>query len=174
MNQDKLKNLITDIPFQLSTWKVMKLNLSYNRCASTWLSKLCRTKWTHILTLIDMSVTVGTNKKTLKTEKGRLSFLFPEIATVSSSYELSPRDKCERKCSISKSPFTAKGWVLAKLGRPLKNFLALMVATLISNMIGRVINEVVLRQNRPLGAVYPIVYINCIVVKVRNMQCVIN
>ena len=47
-------------------------------------------------------------------------------------------------------------------------------ATLISNVTGRVINEVIQWQNRPLDAVYPVVFMDCIVVKVRDNQRVVN
>lgn len=47
-------------------------------------------------------------------------------------------------------------------------------ATLISNVTNRVINEVIQWQNRPLDPIYPIVYMDCIVVKVKDNQRVIN
>ena len=47
-------------------------------------------------------------------------------------------------------------------------------ATLISNVTNRIIDEVVQWQNRPLDPVYPIVFMDCIVVKVRDNQRVIN
>ena len=47
-------------------------------------------------------------------------------------------------------------------------------ATLISNVTGRVINEVIQWQNRPLDVVYPVVFMDCIVVKVRENQRVVN
>ena len=46
--------------------------------------------------------------------------------------------------------------------------------TLISNVSNRVINEVIQWQNRPLDSIYPIVYMDCIVVKVKDNQKVIN
>ena len=46
-------------------------------------------------------------------------------------------------------------------------------ATLISNVTGRAINEVIQWQNRPLDAVYPVVFMDCIVVKVRDNQRVL-
>ena len=47
-------------------------------------------------------------------------------------------------------------------------------ATLIGNVTNRVINEVIQWQNRPLDPIYPIVYMDCIVVKVKDNQRVIN
>jgi putative transposase len=47
-------------------------------------------------------------------------------------------------------------------------------ATLISNVTDAVMDEVRQWQSRPLEAVYPIVYVDCLVVKVRENQRVIN
>ena len=46
--------------------------------------------------------------------------------------------------------------------------------TLISNVTNAVIEQVIEWQSRPLDAVYPIVYLDCIVVKVRQDKQVIN
>ena len=47
-------------------------------------------------------------------------------------------------------------------------------ATLISKVTERVIDEVHAWQNRPLDSVYPIVYLDCIVLKIRHDKRVIN
>lgn len=47
-------------------------------------------------------------------------------------------------------------------------------AILISNVTSRVINEVIQWQNRPLDTVYPVVFMDGIVVKVRGYQRVVN
>ena len=47
-------------------------------------------------------------------------------------------------------------------------------ATLISKVTDAVIDQVTQWQNRPLDAFYPIVYLDCIVVKVRHNNTVIN
>jgi putative transposase len=46
--------------------------------------------------------------------------------------------------------------------------------TFISNITEAVIDEVRQWQNRPLAAVYPILYVDCLVVEVRENQRVIN
>jgi putative transposase len=46
--------------------------------------------------------------------------------------------------------------------------------TFISNVTEAVLDEVRQWQNRPLQAVYPIVYVDCLVVKVRENQRIIN
>ena len=47
-------------------------------------------------------------------------------------------------------------------------------ATLISRVTDAVIEQVVKWQSRPLDAVYPIVYLDCMVVKIRQDKRVIN
>ena len=47
-------------------------------------------------------------------------------------------------------------------------------ATLISKVTDRVLNTVIEWQSRPLEAVYPIVYLDCIVLKIRHNKRVIN
>jgi transposase-like protein len=47
-------------------------------------------------------------------------------------------------------------------------------ATLISNVTDAVIDRVTEWQSRPLGAIYPIVYLDCIVLKIRQDKQVIN
>ncbi len=42
--------------------------------------------------------------------------------------------------------------------------------TLISNVTDAVIDEVKQWQNRPLDAVYPIVFLDCLVIKVRDKR----
>lgn len=49
-----------------------------------------------------------------------------------------------------------------------------MSATLISRVTDRVLEEITQWQSRPLGAIYPIVYLDCIVIKIRDNLRVIN
>ena len=44
----------------------------------------------------------------------------------------------------------------------------------ISNVTEAIIEDVKAWQNRPLESVYPIVFFDCIVVKVREDKCIIN
>lgn len=46
--------------------------------------------------------------------------------------------------------------------------------TLVSKVTERVIDQVIEWQNRPLNAIYPIVYLDCIVLKIRENKRVIN
>ncbi len=47
-------------------------------------------------------------------------------------------------------------------------------ATLISKVTDRVIDQITAWQSRPLDAVYPIVYLDCIVIKILDNMRVIN
>ncbi|SUA67611.1 Transposase and inactivated derivatives [Oligella urethralis] len=47
-------------------------------------------------------------------------------------------------------------------------------ATLIRHITDKVIDELTEWQNRPLGAIYPIVYLDCIVLKLRENQRIVN
>ena len=47
-------------------------------------------------------------------------------------------------------------------------------ATLIRHITDKVIDELTEWQNRPLGAIYPIVYLDCIVLKVGEHQRTVN
>jgi transposase-like protein len=47
-------------------------------------------------------------------------------------------------------------------------------ATLVSQVTDRVLEAVAEWQKQPLDAVYPIVYLNCIVLKVRHNKRVVN
>ena len=44
----------------------------------------------------------------------------------------------------------------------------------ISNVTDKVIEEVVAWQNRPLDSMYPVLYLDCLVVKVRENNQIIN
>ncbi|STY81671.1 Transposase and inactivated derivatives [Moraxella veridica] len=46
--------------------------------------------------------------------------------------------------------------------------------SVISLVTDTVMTDIIAWQNRPLDAVYPIVYLDCIVVKIRQDSCIIN
>lgn len=69
----------------------------------------------------------------------------------------------------------SKGMSTREIGETIKELYDVDVsATLISNVTNRIIDEVIQWQNRPLDPVYPIVFMDCFVVKVRDNQRVIN
>jgi putative transposase len=55
-----------------------------------------------------------------------------------------------------------------------QNYSAEVSATLISNVTNAVIDRVTEWQSRPLDAIYPIVYLDCIVLKIHQDKQVIN
>lgn len=69
----------------------------------------------------------------------------------------------------------ARGMTVRDIQAQLEEMYGVEVSsTLISNVTDAVIDEVKMWQSRPLEAVYPIVYFDCLVVKVRENQRVIN
>ena len=69
----------------------------------------------------------------------------------------------------------AQGATTREISNQLKEIYEVEVSpTLISNITDAIIEDVVEWQNRPLEPVYPIVYLDCIVVKVRQDKRVIN
>ncbi len=118
----------------------------------------------------------GYNSKTLKTDSGEL-----EIET--------PRDRdSEFKPLIVKKgqrrlpgfdqkilTFYAKGQTTKGIGDTLKEMYGVDVShSLISQVTDSVIEEVEQWQNRPLDNLYPIIYLDCIVVKVHQDKRVIK
>ncbi|SUA49256.1 Transposase and inactivated derivatives [Oligella urethralis] len=73
------------------------------------------------------------------------------------------------------SPLYAKGMTTREIADTLQEFYDVDVsATLISHVTDKVIDELTEWQNRPLDAIYPIVYLDCIVLKVRENQRIVN
>lgn len=118
----------------------------------------------------------GTTKKRLKGQHGEV-----EVAT--------PRDRA----GTFEPQFVRKGQtrltqmdnqILALYGKGLSTrdiadafkemYDADVSATLISKVTDRVLDTVIEWQNRPLDPVYPIVYLDCIVLKIRQNKSVIN
>jgi len=52
-----------------------------------------------------------------------------------------------------------------EISETIKQLYDVDVSAALSNVPARVINEVIQWQNRPLDAVYPVVFMDCIVVK---------
>jgi len=71
--------------------------------------------------------------------------------------------------------FYAQGMTTREIVAPFNDkYGADVLATLISKVTAAVIEQVVEWQVRPLDAIYPIVYLDCIVVKLRQDKQVIN
>lgn len=118
----------------------------------------------------------GSSKKTLKTEKGPIPISVPRDRDGSFEPKIVPKGQT-RTGVLDDQIITlySKGMSTREISETIKELYDVDVsATLISNVTNRIIDEVVQWQNRPLDPVYPIVFMDCIVVKVRDNQRVIN
>jgi putative transposase len=68
----------------------------------------------------------------------------------------------------------ARGMSVRDIQAQLQEMYGVVSPTLISNVTDAVIDEVKQWQNRPLDVVYPIVFLDCLVIKVRDNGRVIN
>ena len=118
----------------------------------------------------------GKSRKTLKEEKGtfdisvprdRNSFFQPEL--------IKPGQTRSGIIDEQIIALYAKGMTTHEIAEMIKQLYDVDVsATLISHVTDRVIEEVVQWQARPLDALYPIVYLDCIVLKIRDGKQVKN
>lgn len=118
----------------------------------------------------------GSSKKTLKTEKGPISISVPRDRQ--SSFTPQIVEKGQTRTGVLDEQIIAlysKGMSTREISETIKELYDVDVsATLISNVTHRIMDEVLQWQNRPLDSIYPIVFLDCIVVKVRDNQRVIN
>ena len=118
----------------------------------------------------------GYSIKTLQTEDGQLELKTPRDRNNDFEPEL-VKKKQRRFVSMSdKILFLyAQGMTTREIVTALKDLYdAEVSATLISRVTDAVIDQVVEWQSRPLDPVYPIVYLDCIVLKIRQDKQVIN
>ena len=96
----------------------------------------------------------------------------PEIATAVCDPQIFPKGQIRTREIIA---LYSKGMSTREISETIKELYDVDVsAILISNVTSRVINEVIQWQNRPLDTVYPVVFMDGIVVKVRGYQRVVN
>ena len=118
----------------------------------------------------------GSSRKILKTEKGPIPISVPRDREGSFEPQIVP--KGQTRTGVLDDQIIhlySKGMSTREISETIKELYDVDVsATLISNVTNRVINEVIQWQNRPLDPIYPIVYMDCIVVKVKDNQRVIN
>lgn len=118
----------------------------------------------------------GVSNKTLKTEEGTVSVSVPRDRQ--SSFEpLLVKKHQTRFASMDDKILSlySKGMTTREIVATFKEMYDADVSpALISKVTDAVIEQVVEWQSRPLDAVYPIVYLDCIVVKVRQDRQVIN
>ena len=118
----------------------------------------------------------GKSRKTLREEKGTFDIAVPRDRNASFEPEIVKRGQT-RSGVIDEQIITlyAKGMTTREIAGLIKELYDVDVSpTLISHVTERVIEEVVQWQSRPLDALYPIVYMDCIVLKVRDGKTVKN
>jgi transposase-like protein len=118
----------------------------------------------------------GANRKQLQTEDATIELSTPRDRDGSLEPQLVKKHQ-RRFTSMGDKILSlyAKGMTTREIQATFKEMYDADVSpTLISKVTESVIDEVIEWQSRPLDAVYPIVYLDCIVVKVRQDKQVIN
>ena len=118
----------------------------------------------------------GHTRKTLRTEDGQFELETPRDREGSFEPQLVKKHQT-RFASMDDKILSlyAKGMTTREIVATFKEMYEADVSpTLISKVTNSVIEHVVEWQSRPLDAVYPIVYLDCLVVKVRQDKQVIN
>jgi len=118
----------------------------------------------------------GTSKKTVKNERGAVELTIPRDRN--STFEPELIKKGQTRTGIIDDQIIAlysKGMTTREIASMIKELYDVDVSpTLISHVTDKVIEEVVQWQARPLDSLYPIVYLDCIVLKIRDGQRIIN
>ena len=118
----------------------------------------------------------GSTRKTLRTEDGQFELDTPRDRDGSFEPQLVRKHQTRFTSMDDKILFLyAQGMTTREIVATFKDLYGAEVsAALISKVTDAVIEEVVEWQSRPLDAVYPIVYLDCIVIKIRQDKRVIN
>lgn len=118
----------------------------------------------------------GYSSKTLKTEDGQFEVDIPRDRTSDFEPQLIKKHQTRFTSMDDKIHcLYAKGMTTREIVSTFKEMYdADVSASLISKVTDAVIEQVIAWQSRPLDAVYPIVYLDCIVVKIRQDKQVIN
>lgn len=118
----------------------------------------------------------GYTAKTLKTEDGQFEILTPRDRNATFEPQLIKKHQTRLTSMDDKIlSLYAKGMTTREIVATFKEMYGADVsATLISKVTDAVIERVIEWQSRPLESVYPIVYLDCIVVKIRQDKQVIN
>lgn len=118
----------------------------------------------------------GYSSKTLRTEDGQFEVNTPRDRQGSFEPQLVKKQQTRFTTMDDKIlSLYAKGMSTREIVATFKEMYGADVSpTLISKVTDAVIEQVVEWQSRPLDAVYPIVYLDCIVVKIRQDKQVIN
>ena len=118
----------------------------------------------------------GYTSKTLRTEDGQIELNTPRDRHSSFEPRLVKKGQTRFTSMDDKIlSLYAKGMTTREIVATFKEMYGADVsATLISNVTDAVIDRVTEWQSRPLDAIYPIVYLDCIVLKIRQDKQVIN
>jgi len=118
----------------------------------------------------------GTTRKTLRTEDGQFELDAPRDREGSFEPKLVRKQQTRFTSMDDKILFLyAQGMTTREIVATFKDLYGADVsAGLISKVTEAVIEQVVEWQSRPLDAIYPIVYLDCLVVKIRQDKQVIN
>ena len=118
----------------------------------------------------------GYSQKTLKTQDGNLEIQMPRdrngefVPEFIGKGQTRFADMDEKIISLY-----ARGMSTRDIGEQLKDLYGIEVsAQLISNVTDEVIDEVKAWQNRPLDKLYPIIYLDALVIKVKQDKRIIN
>lgn len=118
----------------------------------------------------------GVTRKTVRTEEGQFELDTPRDRQGDFEPQLVKKHQTRFTSMDDKILFLyAQGMTTREIVETFKEMYGADVsASLISKVTDAVIDQVVEWQSRPLDAVYPIVYLDCIVVKIRQDKHVIN
>tara|TARA_B110000967_G_scaffold36750_1_gene36007 strand:- start:13 stop:1221 length:1209 start_codon:yes stop_codon:yes gene_type:complete len=118
----------------------------------------------------------GSTRKTLQTDDGQFQVDTPRDRDGSFQPQLVKKHQRRFTSMDDKILFLyAQGMTTREIVETFKEMYDAEISpTLISNVTNAVIEQVVEWQSRPLDAVYPIVYLDCIVLKIRQDKQVIN
>lgn len=118
----------------------------------------------------------GVTRKTVRTEEGQFELDTPRDRQGDFEPQLVKKNQTRFTSMDDKILFLyAQGMTTREIVETFKEMYGADVsASLISKVTDAVIEQVVEWQSRPLDAVYPIVYLDCIVVKIRQDKHVIN
>src|SRR2546422_2837499 len=118
----------------------------------------------------------GSSQKTLKGEQGHVDIEVPRDRQSTFEPQLVKKGQTRLEGFDDKIlALYARGMTTRDIQAQLQELYGVEVSpTLISNVTEAVMDEVRQWQSRPLESIYPIVYVDCLVVKVRENQRVLN
>ena len=118
----------------------------------------------------------GHTKKTVRSDTGELEISTPRDRD--SSFEPVIISKHQTRISGLDDKiifFYAKGQTTTEIVETIKELYDVDISSsLVSRVTDNILEDITAWQNRPLSSVYPIVYLDCIVVKVRQDKQIIN